>query len=224
MTETEDEVEEKTEFKLSELSDSAKEKARDAFRYRDGYPYDDWWDAVYEDAVRMAAMLGIAIGSTKQRTAKGRCYESTDIWFSGFCSQGDGASFTGQYEFKADAVKQVTEETNDEELIRIATELTLLQVTRRVLGLQPFSATVEASGRYSHSGGMNAAVSADDDDGQAEDGSGIQDIEDEVTQLMRDFADWIYKNLEAEHDYLMSDEVVDQTLDDDLFDEDGYMI
>lgn len=224
MTEIEDEVEEKTEFKFSELSDDAKEKARNTYRYRDGYPYDEWWDAVYEDAVRMGSLIGIEIGSTKQRTAKGRCYESTDIWFSGFCSQGDGASFTGQYEFKADAVKQVTEETNDKELIRIATELTLLQVTRRVLGLQPFSATVEASGRYSHSGGMSAAVSADDDDGQAEDGSGVQDIEDEVTQLMRGFADWIYKNLEQENDYLMSDEVVDEALAEDLFDADGCMI
>jgi hypothetical protein len=49
-------------------------------------------------------------------------------------------------------------------------------------------------------------------------------LEDDVTQLMRDFADWIYKNLEAEHDYLTSDECIDQYLAEEKFDSLGQVI
>ena len=48
--------------------------------------------------------------------------------------------------------------------------------------------------------------------------------EDAFAQLMRDFADWIYKTLEAEHDWLTSDEVVDEALAEETFDEDGAVI
>jgi hypothetical protein len=49
-------------------------------------------------------------------------------------------------------------------------------------------------------------------------------ITGEVTLLMRDFADWIYERLEQEHDYLLSDETVDEQLADANFDEDGTII
>lgn len=56
------ETEEQTEFKFSELSEQAKDAARDA--NRDWNVHYDWWDYVYEDAVRMAAILGIEISHT----------------------------------------------------------------------------------------------------------------------------------------------------------------
>ena len=216
------EVEEQTEFKFSELSESAKQTARE--HYTSGeYPGYEWWEDVYDDAVRMGSLMGIAISSTTRRTTSGRCYQDIDISFSGFCSQGDGASFEGDYSFVPDAVQKIKSECNDEELIRIAQELTLLQVTRRIKGLEPFSATIKADGRYSHSGTMNVTVTADDD-GMNDDP--VTEIEEPITQLMRDFADWIYKNLETEYDYLCSDEYVNEHLEDgdDLFDEDGLQI
>jgi len=124
-----------------------------------------------------------------------------------------------------DAVQKIKSECNDEELIRIAQELALLQVTRRIKGLEPFSATIKADGRYSHSRTMSVALSGwDDDDGMSDDP--VAEIEESVTKLMRDFADWIYKQLETEYDYLCSDEYVNEHLEDsdDLFDEDGVMI
>lgn len=223
MTEIEDGVEEKTEFKFSELSDDAKEKARDAYRYGRDYPYDEWWDAVYEDAVRMGGMLGITITTRKRKTTRGHEYQETGISFSGFSSQGDGASFKGNYRFKEDAIEQITKECNDGELLRIASELTLLQVTRRLQGHEPVQAAISASGSYCHSGTMNIELDAWDDD-RSDDNEVYTEAEVTVTQLMKDFADWIYKRLEEENDYLMSDDVVDQALDDDLFDEDGCMI
>jgi hypothetical protein len=43
---------------------------------------------------------------------------------------------------------------------------------------------------------------------------------------MRDFADWIYDRLEAEYEYLISDEYVDEYLNDsdNMYDESGAII
>jgi len=220
------EVEEKTEFKFSELSNEAKEKARQDYISSD-YPGYDWWDGVYEDAVRMGALMGINISTTHNASSrKGHPgYKTIDISFSGFWSQGDGASFEGNYDFVPDAVAKVKSETNDDELIRIASSLSTLQLTRRLLGLEPFTATISTSGRYSHSNTMDVELHGWDDDSE-DDYSALADEESEVTQLMRDFADWIYKSLETEYDYLTSNEYVDERLEDDetLFDEDGSEI
>lgn len=43
--------------------------------------------------------------------------------------------------------------------------------------------------------------------------------EDRFRKLMNDFADWIYKQLEAEHDWLYSDECVDEQLRDQEFED-----
>lgn len=40
----------------------------------------------------------------------------------------------------------------------------------------------------------------------------IGDADHELRQLMRDFADWMYRQLEAEYEYRMSDEQVDDTI------------
>lgn len=216
------EVEEQTEFKFSELSERDQNNARIAFIAND-YPYDDWWSFVYEDAVRMGELLGIFISTTLHTSNKGRNYSTTDISFSGFWSQGDGASFEGTYTVAPDASAAIRAEApQDETLHRIADQLSLLQTTRRLLGLEPFSATIRTSGNYSHSGTMDITINYDVD----EDDEAFYDdsLEKSVTQLMRDFADWIYNQLENEHDYLTSDEVVDEQLAEEKFDEAGAVI
>lgn len=220
------EAEDKTEFKFSELSDSAKESARDEYR-GDDYPGYDWWDDVYEDAVRMGALIGIEISKTwhASNNPNRKGYDTIDIMFSGFSSQGDGACFEGNYKFMPDAVAKIIAETSDEALICIAQELAVLQLTRRLLGLEPFSASIKTSGRYSHSNTLDVTLSGWEDD-TGDDVSALIDEEAAVTALMRNFADWIYKQLEAQYDYLTSDEYVDERLneDDALYDEDGATI
>lgn len=212
------EVEEKTEFKFSELSNEAKEKARDEYR-GPGYLDYEWWDFVYEDAVRMGALMGINIDSDQKRSANGQhTYTDIGIVFSGFSSQGDGASFEGGYCIVKDGLERVKAETDDEELIRIAGVLSVLQITRRLNGLEPFSAVIRHPDNYNYSGCMQVDV-------QFEEDTELFDLEDAVTQLMRDFADWIYEQLESEYDWLMSDECVDEYLKDDMaFDESGATI
>jgi len=200
---------------FSELSDKAKEKARETFR-RANYPSDDWWSDVYEDAVRMAAILGIEISTTAHRGRNGRTFQTTNIYFSGFCSQGDGASFQGTYRFNAEAVTQIRAETNDELLFSLADQLALLHTTERLLEIEMTGLDITTSGHYSHSHSINIELSDFNDNSMYE--------KDQYLDIFRRFADWIYKNLEAEHDYLTSDEVVDDRLAEEEFDEDGDVI
>lgn len=206
-------------MKFSELSDRAKAHARE--RYREGDTGYDWWDDTYEDAVRMGEMVGIHIGSRTYRTVGGNILAQPDINFSGFCSQGDGACFVGTYRFEPEAIKKITAETNDEKLLKIATELTLLQLKYRLLGQGLLVANIR-NGRsnYCHSNTMNIEVGLDGSGDDSEFGIADQPLID----ILRAFADWIYSQLEAESNYLHSDEHVDERLADDDFDEDGEII
>jgi len=80
-----------TVYQFSELSEAAKEKARSW--YRELGPHDDWWDAVYEDFERVCEILGIRLKTMPVRLMGGGTRAKPCIWFSGFCSQGDGASY-----------------------------------------------------------------------------------------------------------------------------------
>ena len=213
MTET---LEDEKTYTFDELSGRAKEAARDALRYNEHYLHDEWWDSVYEDAGRVAVILGIDLMRTVRRRDGAGTYEEHAIHFSGFCSQGGGACFKGSYRFNPKAVDEMKAYCSDEPLIGIATELLVMQLARKLRGLEPFSATISSSGRYSHSGSMEVEIYFEEDDEDP-----IDEIEAELLQLMRNFADWIYSSLEKEHDYLMSDECVDMQLEDQTFDEDG---
>ena len=204
---------ERTVYKFSELSERAKNKARDDARYCN-VDHSDWWDCTYEDAIEVAALMGIDIG----RHGKGPA-----IFFSGFCSQGDGASFTGWYNYKEDSVTNVRAHAGqDEELIAIAEGLVVMQTTARLVHGGRLYARIETSGHYSHSGTMNADVTYVDTEGEAPNCS--DEVCDDLLALFRRFADWIYRQLEAEHDYLTSDEHIDERLNEEEFDEDGSII
>ena len=73
-------------------------------------------------------------------------------------------------------------------------------------------------GHYYHSGCMQVSVEHCED--QYRD---IGDAEDEIAQLLRDFADWIYAQLEAECEHVTSDESVEESILANKydFDEDG---
>ena len=73
------------------------------------------------------------------------------------------------------------------------------------------------SGSYVHAYTMNAEVY--DADGQEID----WEVSKEFTEIMRDFANWIYRSLEEEYNWQMSDECVDENIraNDYEFTEDG---
>jgi hypothetical protein len=165
--------------------------------------------------------LGIEIGVLHVQTHSGKIREELQIYFSGFSSQGDGVMFLGRYWPRADACAAIAAHApQDEELKRIAAELTALQVAA---GLQ-YGRQIEAQikqykngGNYSHSGCMYIdATFVDEEDGEAP----TNQDENILCDLLRAFADWIYKQLEAEYDYLCSDEALQER----EFDEEGALV
>lgn len=204
---------ERTVYRFHELSDKAKARARD--HYRAQGVRDQWWDFVYEDAVRVANILGISITE--------KSGPSPAIYFSGFSSQGDGACFQGGYTPKPgnETTEGIRSECpQDEELHRIADALALLQVSARVQHGQRIEANITTSGSYCHSGTMN--VDATYTEGDSPD----PEIAEELQQLIRDFADWIYARLEDEYDWLNSNEHIDEALldGDNEFEESGALV
>lgn len=206
-------------FTFDELSNDAKEKAR------------AWWreceaqdpsgnEFVYDDATQCAAILGIEIAPRNQRwrnISNGREGVDTSpaIYYSGFWSQGDGACFEGSYSYAKGASKAIRAHApTDTELHRIADELQALQ--RR--NFYRLTARMKHRGHYYHSGCMS--VDVDDNETRQKDWLAVEEA---LTQLMRDFADWIYKQLENEHDWQNADEQVDDNIraNEYTFDEEG---
>lgn len=209
-------VMETTVYKFSELSDKAKEKAREWFR--EGALDYDWWEFVYEDAATIADLIGIDLRTRPVKLCGGGTRREPCIFFSGFSSQGDGACWEGTYSYKKGSVKAVKEHApQDRELHRIAEGLYEIQRRR----FYKVTASVSHRGHYNHSGCMDIEVDVD-----GEYNCSVMDDCREVEQLLRDFADWIYKQLNAEYDYRMSDETVDMDIEANEyeFDEGGHRV
>ena len=205
-------ITEKEVFTFDELSESAKETARDWMRELESGDFDT--EFVYEDANSAAKVLGIEI-------------DIDGIMWSGFSSQGDGACFTGRYYCAPNSSAKIRENYPTEtDLHAIAGTLTALQVGHRLLTGHTLNAKVSQEGRGVHEMTMSVEV-YDEETGEelwGEDGD--DEIVKTILEAMRDFARWIYKNLEAEYDYPTSDEAIDETIraNDYEFDEHGEVI
>ena len=189
-------------YTFSELSDKAKDKALQCYHstYMSG---EHWHGFIIEDAKEVGKILG---------------FDVRDVHFSGFWSQGDGASWTGGYEYVKGAPAAVASYTgNDAELIRIANGLQDIQ--RR--HFYKLVASVSRAGYYSHSHTMRANV--EDCTDPCRD---VSDAEKALLELFRDFADWIYNNLREEHEFMTSDSVITEAFDANsvTFDADGNIV
>ena len=203
-------------FQYDELDDRAKERAREWYSrhvFEDSYD----WEFVYEDAANVAEILGIDLRQRRvQLMGGGHRYEPS-IYFSGFWSQGDGACFEGTYRYAKGATKKIREYApQDKELHRIADELQAVQRKH----FYHLIASMNHRGHYCHSGCMSVEVEHNEDRYRD-----IGDAEDDIRQLMRDFADWIYGRLSDEYDYQTSDEAVEEAIraNEYEFDENGEL-
>lgn len=168
----------------------------------------DWWDSTYDDFKERMKTIGIEVDR---------------MYFSGFWSQGDGACFEGS--------------VTDWDLF-----LRSLGYTDKVLiqhAMDHFSFSVEHSGYYCHenctrfSADLCTPDSAADEDFAERYGPLLWDaddvrtkawlallnkydsieLEDEFEEVFKDYMRQLYKNLEAEYDYLTSDEAVWESLE-----------
>ena len=188
-------------FTFDELSDDAKQTAIGAAR--DWNVDHDWWDIVYDDFERICDIIGIDLDTKPIPLMNGKTRQSPKIWFSGFCSQGDGASFEGTYSYKKGASKSIREYApNDRELHGIVDRLTAIQ-RKHFYGL---SFGVSQSGRHCHE--MTMQGYATDRDGYETDAETSGNVLDELRSL----AQWLYSALESEYEWLTSDENVAENL------------
>ena len=197
--------------------------------HRDFNVSHDWWDGVCMDFERICEIMGITL--TKKEPS-----------FSGFCSQGDGASWTGSYratkslqgyetagqtEATYDLAPQKIREyaSKDEELHRIADELCLLG---RVY-VPTYIEVNRHNSNYVHSSTMyvetlELCVEGEwyaehyDDHGIA--AEVLDHVSNEMQTLFRALADWLYTALEQEYEYLTSDEAVIEALKANEIEED----
>ena len=189
---------------FDELSDSAKETARDWMRECESEDFDT--EFIFEEARTVAGILGIEFNVTREGTA--------DIRYSGFSSQGDGASFVGSYSHSPNSPARIRSEfPTDTALHAIADGLDAIQNGFRLLTGHRLNASVtQDSNQYMHSRSMS--VSVEDHEAEFGDEDIDVEVEDKILDLMRDFADWIYKGLEAEYDYRLSDENIEERIGD----------
>ena len=186
-------------IKYQDLSEERKEQERQHYREY-GLQY-DWWAGVHDYAHDTAAKFGLDID---------------DIFFSGFCSQGDGASYTGCIKFKPCDASELPAEVQDiyetlheiDSLIKIlnSDECIYVDITRN-------------GGSYYHELSMRFSW----DEYAWDDAGGLDALiaskEREVYEALCNYARWIYSILEEEYEHLTSDETIDEQLHDTEYDD-----
>lgn len=197
------EIIENTVYRLDELSDDAKDKARAWYR-KGGFDY-DWYDAVYEDFQRIAEILGIRFKTRTVHLYGGGSRQEPRIFFSGFWSQGDGACFEGHYSYRNNASVEIRSYAPRDTILHGIADA--LQVVQRCNFYQ-LRAEASHCGHYYHEYCMAICVERDSATYQEM----TADAEDIVVEALRDLARWLYRQLEREYDYLSSDEPVDETI------------
>lgn len=190
---------ETTVYEFPELSDDAKEKARAWFR--DGVG--DWYDFIYDDFEQICRILGVELKTRPVKLMGGGTRQQPCIYFSGFWSQGDGACFEARYAYAKGAARRIREHApKDESLHRIADRLYGVQHAN----IFQLRADTRHRGHYYHAYCMEVSVERDSPNWQAmTDGA-----EEAVTECLRDLAGWLYRQLEREWDYMMSDDYADE--------------
>ena len=201
-------------YTYSELSNNAKEKARDWFRQ--DYPDYDWWDCTYRDIAERAKELGIDLRQKPVQLMNGKPRYDPEIYFSGFYCQGSGSSFAGTwYANKMNPDKLKEECPTETTLHNILAELE--SVAKEDQGL---SARITAkydnwiSVEVANGEAIEEQISALQED-STEYNLLVQTCqlrEEDITKALRDFNRWIYKRLRSEYEYLNSDEQVEESI------------
>ena len=183
-------------YQFDELSDEAKEKAREW--YRNGSFNYEWWDFLYDDFKERAKEVG---------------FDVTNIYFRGFWSQGDGAMF--EYDYMRDKLR-----------LEFINQLGLSAMRKDwLINNTMTSGRGKHRGHYYHSRCCEHNIYWEVDNGDLHYWleSFESDFIDFVTDKYEDLCHELYKSLEKEYEYLNSDEVIDESLivNEYEFDEDG---
>lgn len=183
-------------YTIDELDGTARDNAMQTLALWAVEDY-EWWDSTIENFVETVETEGvIEIATRNGRTVGGRTYTDPCVFFSGFWSQGDGASFAGKVDVAA-YLKLTKQAGKKRALYNWAID-------------QGCGIRIKTTGNYSHEYSMYVDCDYNDfhytPDGKAtEQAAGL---EDEILEWARDKARQLYKDLEAEYEYLTSEEVL----------------
>ena len=208
------EITTRTLYKFSELSPEAQRRALEKQAQYEAENFDP--EFVYDDAATIADLLGLDLDTRYIPLMNGSTRPEPTIYYKGFYYQGDGACFEGRYKYKKGALKAVKDYAGqDERLHRIVKALQDIQRKN----FYQLTARCRHSGRYYHSGCMSVDVERQDEKEMTD------DAEETVKECLRDFADWIYKQLENEYDYRTGEEACREAIEANEyeFDEKGDM-
>lgn len=198
------EIIETTVYRLDELDETAKERARDWYRER---AFDhDWYGCVFDDFEAICGILGVRFKTDAVRLMGGGTRPKPRIYFRGFWSQGDGACFEATYRYADGAAAEIrAHASKDAELHRIADAFQAIQ--RR--NFYQLKADIAHRDRYCHEYSMAIAVERDSPTYQ----NMTADAEDAVIEALRDLARWLYRQLEREYDYQTSAAIIDEAIE-----------
>jgi hypothetical protein len=198
----------KTEYQFSELPPAVQTQVLD--KNRDINIDDEWFEWIIEEETRKLQDLG---------------FEMVKIQFSGFYSQGDGASFTGDL-YDSQKLHELVTKNLDLDLPREVTDCFTFIVQR-------------TSSRYVHERTVEVVVDYDSDSDEIDVYPfGLEapitysliraqnEIEAAADKWVVARCQQIYHNLEKEHDALISDESVADTIEANemRFDLDGNIL
>lgn len=175
-------------YQYNELSDTAKQKARDWYT-GEGFEFDA--DGVIEDVQQIANIIGVS---------------DCAVFYSGFWSQGDGACINGRYSYSKGALKRIKEYA--------PLDMILHNIVKRLQDAQR-RGFYKTTCKITHSGGYCHYNSMDFDFYNhilGEYSISSEALENKIIECFQDFAKWIYKHLESNYEYQISDEVVEENI------------
>jgi hypothetical protein len=216
-------------YSFEELSPEAQEKALDTFRDINT-DYDRWHEPILEGFIEdMMEEFGVDIGIG-------------EIFYTGFYSQGDGASFRGGVDDEEKFFKNALglksseyldmgeeEKSDDEDLVNLMGDLRNIGFDNRER-LKPedfYIQFTKSSSRYEHSNTMDIQLEVDsfeiDDDDERDFQPFVDNIENKSLEWAREKADELYSSLYKYYEELQEDDEVKETIiaNDYQFNEDG---
>ena len=189
------------------VNSEQRERLLEKYRYIN-VEYDKWWDCVYADFREDMKAVGINV---------------TNMYFSGFCSQGDGACFEGSLD---DTTTYLDHHHKDQ-----------YPMIRKLLehGGDVY-ARCKHRGRYCHQNCTEFSVDCDAltemlpqptefheqiaEQWQEALDAEVSEFEAGVIEQWRTYMQDLYRNLEKEYDWLVSDEAVWDTIEANELDDD----
>ncbi|TDN70469.1 hypothetical protein [Paraburkholderia sp. BL10I2N1] len=174
--------------------------------------HEEWWGCVYSDWIEKLAEKGITTSADQMQ-------------FSGFWSQGDGASFTGHINLQRFMeVHALVDEypgpyhfaKRDEVIADLVRSRSSHYCHEQTVHAE-LDDDCQVDWRAAEEGELRAVVDAAMFDQYEESDDGLTD---DIDRICRGYMQEFYRELEKEHDYLTSDEAVREWLEiNEIFDD-----